>query len=199
MKKPDLRKFRRQQINLEDLDDRTLLLNLYLTQFIVLVIGVIILWFQKPNLSAILSLELGPQILLWGVGFAGLAILVDLGISRIVPEQITDDGGMNRRLFRSRPLWHIIMICLVVSFCEEVLFRAAIGSAIGPYWTSILFALIHVRYLHHWLLTGLVFCISYGLGWMYEETGTLWVPVVAHFTIDLVMGCLIKYSKEEDS
>lgn len=197
MKKPDFKRFKGKPISLDDIDDRTLLLNLYLTQFITLVIGIVILLFQKPDLSAMFSFSLGWKIALWGVGFAGLVILVDLAISRFVPAELTDDGGMNNRLFGDRPLWHIVVICFVVSICEEVLFRGAIGGIIGPYWTSILFALIHVRYLQHWIMTGLVFSISYGLGVIYEMTGTLWVPIIAHFVIDLIMGCIIKYSKED--
>jgi membrane protease YdiL (CAAX protease family) len=197
MKKPNFKNFNRKPISLDDIDDRTLLLNLYLTQFITLLIGVIILFFQKPKLSSILSFENGMQIMLWGVGFAVLVIVVDIGISRFVPENLTDDGGMNKRLFADRPIWHIVIICFIVAICEEVLFRAAIGGAIGPYWTSILFALIHVRYLQHWIMTGLVFSISYGLGLIYEITGSLWVPIIAHFVIDLIMGLIIKYSKED--
>jgi uncharacterized protein len=197
MKKPDFKRFKGKSISLNDIDDRTLLLNLYLTQFITLVIGVIILLFQKPDLFSMFSFSLGWEIALWGVGFAGLVIVIDLVISRFVPAELTDDGGMNNRIFGDRPLWHIVLICFVVSICEEVLFRGAIGGIIGPYWTSILFALIHVRYLQHWIMTGLVFSISYGLGVIYEMTGTLWVPIAAHFVIDLIMGCIIKYSKED--
>jgi len=197
MKKPDFNKFKGKSISLNDIDDRTLILNLYLTQLITLVIGVVILLFVQPNLSAMFSLHLGWEILWWGAGFAALVIVVDLAISRFVPEDFTDDGGMNDRLFKKRPLWHIIVICFIVSICEELLFRGAIGGLIGPYWTSILFALIHVRYLQHWLMTGLVFSISYGLGTIYEMTGTLWVPILAHFIIDLIMGCIIKYGKED--
>lgn len=198
MKKPDFSRFKLKQISLADIDDRTLILNLYLTQFITLLIGVVILFFQNPDLSSMFSIKQGlPTIALYGAGFAGLVIVVDLAISRFVPEEMTDDGGMNKRLFAARPLWHIVLICFIVSICEEVLFRGAIGGAIGPYWTSIIFALIHVRYLQHWLMTGLVFSISYGLGLMYEFTGTLWVPIIAHFVIDLIMGCIIKYSKED--
>jgi membrane protease YdiL (CAAX protease family) len=83
-----------------------------------------------------------------------------------------------------------------VAFCEELLFRGAIQHAWGAYWTSVLFAAIHIRYLRHWLMTGLVFCISYGLGWVYVRTGTLWTPVIAHFLVDFVMGCIIRYRKE---
>jgi len=189
--------FKIKQLNAEEMDDRFLIVNLYLTQLIVLVIGIIVMLFQKPSLSNMFSLKQGYAIALWGAGFAAAVLLVDIVISRWVPPEVTDDGGINDKLFKNRPLWHIAVMSFVVAFCEELLFRGAIQAAWGPYWTSILFAAIHIRYLQHWLMTGLVFGISYGLGWIYIRTGTLWVPIAAHFIIDFIMGCIIRYRRED--
>lgn len=30
---------------------------------------------------------------------------------------------MNEKLFGKRPVWHIVVICLIVGLCEELLFR----------------------------------------------------------------------------
>ena len=101
---------------------------------------------------------------------------------------MTDDGGMNEKIFANRPLWHLIVICLVVSIGEEFLFEDAIQ---GEYWCILdeyCVAVIHVRYLQHWLMTFLVFAISYGLGWIYIQTGTIITPIIAHFIIDFVLG-----------
>jgi len=196
MKKIDFSRFRLKKAGIHELDDRMLLLNLYMTQLVVLLIAGIIFLFQKPDFKAMLSLRPGAQILIWGLGFAWIVLAVELLIFRWVPEEVADDGGINEKLFARRPLWHIVWICLLVSICEELLFRGAIQAAWGPYWTSILFAAIHVRYLRHWLMTGLVFSISYGLGWIYLRTGSLWTPIAAHFAIDLVMGCILRYRRE---
>lgn len=196
MKKIDFSRFRLKKADIHELDDRMLLLNLYMTQLVVLLIAGIIFLFQKPDFKAMLSLRPGAQILIWGLGFAWIVLAVELLIFRWVPEEVADDGGINEKLFARRPLWHIVWICLLVSICEELLFRGAIQAAWGPYWTSILFAAIHVRYLRHWLMTGLVFSISYGLGWIYLRTGSLWTPIAAHFAIDLVMGCILRYRRE---
>lgn len=132
----------------------------------------------------------------WGLGLAAAVIVIDLLISRWVPEDAADDGGVNDRIFGNRPIWHIVVISFVVAVCEELLFRGAIQHAVGPYWTSIIFAAIHVRYLKHWIPTGLVFSISYGLGWIYIQSGTIWAPIIAHFVIDLIMGLIIRYRRE---
>ena len=196
MKKFDFRKIKIRQVSVDELSDRMLLLNLYLTQLITFIIGLMWLLFQGRNPIHVLRLPGNSQFLVWGAGLAACVLAVDFLISRWVPEEAADDGGVNERIFRARPLWHIAAICLVVGFCEELLFRGAIQYAIGPYWTSILFAAIHVRYLRHWIPTGLVFSISYGLGWIQVQTGTLWAPIAAHFLIDFIMGLIIRFRRE---
>ncbi|WP_334077107.1 type II CAAX endopeptidase family protein [Paenibacillus sanfengchensis] len=185
-----------QKVDPAQLDDRLLLINLYFTQGLALFIGLIILFFQKRNPLSILKLPNDPNFLYWGAGLAAAMLLIDALLSKFIMEEAMDDGGINSKLFRTRPVWHIIVIALVVSVCEELLFRGAIQNGIGPYWTSVLFAAIHIRYLRHWLPTGWVFASSYGLGYIYVQTGTLWAPIVCHFLIDLISGLVIKYRRE---
>ncbi|WP_020616714.1 CPBP family intramembrane glutamic endopeptidase [Paenibacillus daejeonensis] len=196
MRKFNWRKIKIRPVSADQLDDRMLLINLYVSQALIFVIGLVWILLQHQNIISVLAPPSTAEFLLWGFGLAAVVVIVDLTISRWVPEEAADDGGVNNKIFRNRPIWHIVLICLVVSFCEELLFRGAIQFAIGPYWTSIVFAAIHVRYLKHWVPTGLVFCISYGLGWIYIQTGTLWAPIAAHFAIDLVMGLIIRYRRE---
>lgn len=197
MKKFDIRKIRFKKVTIDQIDDRLLLINLYATQAITFIIGFIWILFQHRNPFLLFKLPEGASFVLWGVGLAGLVIVVDLLISRFVPDEVSDDGGVNDRIFRSRPVWHIVLMSFIIAVCEETLFRGAIQHNIGPYWTSILFATIHVRYLRHWIPTGLVFSISYALGWIYTETGTLWAPIIAHFLIDMIMGLLIRFRREQ--
>ncbi|MGG1515178.1 CPBP family intramembrane glutamic endopeptidase [Paenibacillus oryzisoli] len=199
MKKFDFKNFRIGKVDMNELNDRVLLLNLYFTQLLTLIIGLALVFFQSNlKLFSMFTITGGWKIVIWGLLF-GIAVLgFDLLISRWVPKEVADDGGINQMLFGNRPIWHIALISFIVAMCEEILFRGAIQHAWGPYWTSILFAAIHVRYLQHWLMTGMVFCISYGLGWIYIHTGSLWTPIIAHFIIDMVMGCILRFSKEEE-
>jgi membrane protease YdiL (CAAX protease family) len=198
MKKFDIRKFKIRQVTVDQLDDRMLLFNLYLTQLLTFIIGLVWLFFQGRNPIRVLEFPSSWTFALWGAGMAAVVLLVDLGISRWIPEEAADDGGVNERIFRGRPIWHIAAIAFVVSVCEEVLFRGAIQYAIGAYWTSILFAAIHIRYLRHWIPTGLVFSISYGLGWIQMQTGTIWAPIAAHFLVDLIMGLIIRFRRDTE-
>lgn len=197
MKKINWKNIKFRHIDLDEIDDRTLLLNLYITQLATLIIGLVVIFFQRQRFFDMVRFSAWQKPLLWGGGFAVAVLLADLLVSRLVPEDVTDDGGINERLFKERPVWHIMLISAVVACCEELLFRGAIQYAWGPYWTSILFAGVHVRYLRHWLMTGLVFGISYGLGWIYQQTGTLWTPVFAHFAIDLSMALILKYRRDD--
>lgn len=196
MKKFDIRKIRFKKVTIDQIDDRLLLINLYATQAATIIIGCIWILFQHRNPFLLFSLPAGPVFLLWGLGLAAAVIAADLLVSRFVPDEAGDDGGVNDRIFQKRPIWHIVVLSLIVSICEETLFRGAIQHNIGPYWTSIVFAVIHVRYLRHWVPTGLVFSISYALGWIYIQTDTLWAPILAHFVIDMVMGFVIRFRRE---
>jgi membrane protease YdiL (CAAX protease family) len=189
-------KWKRTQIH--ELNDRLLLYNLYLTQGLTLLIGAIWIIFQKRNVLELFALPNTLHVLWWGLGLAAAMLLVDLLLSRIMPEDAMDDGGINQMLFQNRPVWHIICIAAIVSICEELLFRGAIQYSFGPYWTSILFAVIHIRYLRHWIPTGWVFLSSYGLGYIYVQTGSLWAPIICHFVIDLISGLALRFRRYEE-
>lgn len=185
-----------QQAKPEQLNDRLLLINLYITQGLTLLIGLVWILLQRRNPLALFQLQHPAQVAAWGLGLAAVMFAVDFLVSRITPEEVMDDGGINNMLFQHRPVWHIIVISAVVAVCEELLFRGAVQHAFGPYWTSILFAVIHVRYLKHWIPTGWVFLSSYGLGYIYIHSGTLLAPVLCHFMIDCVSGLVIRFRRE---
>ena len=196
MKKFDIRNLKIRRASIDELNDRLLLVNLYFTQLITFIIGLLWVIFQGRSPIHLLKWPESPAFLGWSAALAAAVVLLDLLVSRWMPEESMDDGGVNERIFRTRPIWHIALICLIVGICEELLFRGAVQHAFGPYWTSILFAAIHVRYLRHWIPTGMVFAISYGLGWLYEHTGTLWAPIAAHFLVDIVMGLIIRLRRD---
>lgn len=188
-------KWKRAQIH--ELNDRLLLYNLYLTQGLTLLVGAIWIIFQKRNVLELFAWPNSLHVLWWGLGLAAAMLLVDLLLSRVMPEDAMDDGGINQMLFQNRPIWHIVCIAAIVSICEELLFRGAIQYSFGPYWTSILFAVIHIRYLRHWIPTGWVFLSSYGLGYIYVHTGSLWAPIICHFVIDLISGLALRFRRYE--
>ncbi|MDG0813138.1 CPBP family intramembrane glutamic endopeptidase [Cohnella rhizosphaerae] len=198
MPKFDIKNIKLRKVTVDELSDKMLLVNLYATQALTFIIGLAWAFLQGQNILETFRFQSLSSFVYWGAGLAALVVAFDIGISRWIPDEAKDDGGVNERIFRNRPLWHIALICAVVSVCEELLFRGAIQHAIGPYWTSIIFAAIHVRYLRHWIPTGMVFAISYGLGWLMSYTGTIWAPILTHFLVDLTMGIIIRYRREEE-
>jgi membrane protease YdiL (CAAX protease family) len=180
------------------LTSRIMLYNVYISQLLLAMTGAGMIYVQKTRFSGLFQPFDWVFIIAYGVAFAALVFIVDVTITRWVPADILDDGGLNELLFGNLPVWHIAVLTMIIAVSEEVLFRGAIQSMIGAYWTSILFAAIHFRYLKHWLLTGLVFSISYGLGWLMSHTGTLWTPIVAHFVIDFTLACVIRFSNKKE-
>jgi membrane protease YdiL (CAAX protease family) len=188
-------KFKIKQVNISSISTRTLLLNVYFTQMITLIIALLLYWIQNRNPLREFDFPIPFNAWIWGCGFVIVVMVIDVMITRWVPEDVTDDGGINDKIFQSLPLIHIAILSFVVAVCEELLFRGTLQYWIGAYWTSIVFALLHFRYLKHWLMTGLVFSISYGLGWIMIHTGTLWTPIIAHFLLDFIMGIIIRFRR----
>lgn len=197
MRRRKWKNIRLRKVDIDSIDSRLLIINLYITQALIFVIAALLLWFNRIPVHELFSPlpHAGATVVTYGILCAAFVLLCDYALARFVPDSAMDDGGLNRKLFEDRALWHVAVICLVVAFCEELLFRGAVQHLIGAYWTSVLFAAIHVRYLRHWLMTLLVFVISYALGWIYMQTGTLLTPMIAHFMIDFVLGVYIRAGK----
>jgi membrane protease YdiL (CAAX protease family) len=199
MKRIKFKNIKLRKVNVREISERTLLINLYFTQALILLFAFLLMWWLHitPGSLLIAHNGAGATIVTYGILLAAAVLCSDFVLARWIPKHVTDDGGMNEKIFANRSFWHLIVICLVVSVCEELLFRGAIQNSIGVYWTSVLFAVIHVRYLQHWLMTLLVFAISYGLGWIYIQTGTLLTPIIAHFIIDFVLGYHLRGENKE--
>jgi len=188
----NIRRIRVKRVDATNISDKVVVVNLYITQSLLLFIGMTILLFQSQNLLDMLKVA-DSRLFVWSLLFSGIAVLANLAFTPFVPKQLQEADAMNILLAKRVPLWHLMIICLVVGFVEELLFRGVIQYAIGIYWTSIVFTIIHVHYLRHWILTGMVFLLSYSLGWLYDHTGSLMVSVVAHALYDLIMLCIVRY------
>lgn len=76
-------------------------------------------------------------------------------------------------------------IALVAGVSEEVFFRGFLQPRIGLVAQAVLFALVHLSYVN---VLEVVFTLTLGLvlGAVRRRTGSLWAPIVAHFTFDLL-------------
>ncbi|CCF14263.1 CAAX amino terminal protease family protein [Brevibacillus laterosporus GI-9] len=179
---------------LDQLDDRTLLLNLWLTQGIVLLIALLGSWFlyTKTEFWQLL-LTMHPSYLGYAVLLIVLVVASNIIIEKTVPPSWVDDGGMNERIFRSLSIPTTFLLCVAVGISEEWLFRGVIHELIGNAWTSILFTAIHFRYLQKPILIGMVFLTSYLLGILFTWTNSLITVMFVHATINFVLALFLKY------
>ncbi|MBN8208028.1 CPBP family intramembrane metalloprotease [Bacillus sp. NTK071] len=184
----------RQAEIVNNLSDRELLINVYLTQGILLilsfVIGVILfseVWF----IDEIVEFNMSDMLFLGG-GLALLVVLIDQFLMKVLPEDKLDDGGINERIFSNLSVPHILFLAFIISFSEELMFRGVVQTHLGLFIASGLFAIIHVRYLAKPVLFTLVVGISFSLGILFELTDNVLVTITAHFLIDSTMGILIK-------
>jgi len=182
---------------IKQLSDRQLVNHLYLTQGIILAITVIASLVLFPSLTEWVDLweyDIN-EVLTYGVSAGAIVLLVDLLLVFFLPKRFYDDGGINEKVFRNRPVIEILFIAFLVAFAEEVLFRGVLHTTYGYIVASIAFGLMHVRYLTKPVLLISVLLISFYLGWMFEVTHNLFVTITAHFMIDFVLGLMIRFKK----
>lgn len=177
---------------ISQMSDREVLLHLYITQFFLLTIASVAGYFlfDLERFQSIWQFDV-LEILLYG-GLTGLAVvIIDLWLMKVLPQHHFDDGGINDRVFQTRSILQIFVLCWLIAFAEEWLFRGVIQTHFGILVASVLFSLLHVRYLKKWVLFIIVTSLSFLLGILYEVTNNLWVTIFAHFLIDFIFGVKI--------
>ncbi|WP_407268728.1 CPBP family intramembrane glutamic endopeptidase [Radiobacillus sp. PE A8.2] len=177
--------------------DLELIKSIMLSQLALLIIGFVAglllfsslgEWFQLFSWSIVdvVMLAFIPAVLI---------VLTDIMMMRMLPKRMMDDGGINERIFKNRSFLQIITICVLVAFSEELLFRGVLQTHLGYIAASIIFALIHFRYLMKPVLFVSILILSFYLGYIYELTDNLVVPMMAHFFIDFFLALYIRYNK----
>jgi CAAX protease family protein len=178
------------------LTDKDLLFHLYMTQVILCVISLLLgfIFFDDISYLANISLE-DFQILSIGLPAGILVVTADILLMNWLPSSFYDDGGLNERIFKNRNIFHIFIIALFVAFSEELLFRGIIQTKVGLIFASIIFAIIHYRYLFNWFLFVNIVLLSFFIGLVFEWTDNLAVTIAMHFVIDFLLGVYIKFKR----
>ncbi|MBC6314941.1 CPBP family glutamic-type intramembrane protease [Listeria grandensis] len=73
---------------------------------------------------------------------------LNIGLDRLLPKRLTDDGGMNLLIFKDRRPLDILGLCILIGITEEFIFRGIIQFYFGFWASVILFVLVHFRYLN---------------------------------------------------
>lgn len=138
------------------------------------------------------------QIIVYGLMPAIILVCIEIVLSKVVSKEALDDGGINEKVFKNASVPVIFFLALLISISEELLFRGVIQTTFGFIFASILFALIHVRYLKKPILFVFIILTSFLLGYLYEITNNLLVVMMFHFTVDFLLGLFIKYRSGEE-
>lgn len=179
------------------MSDEELKKQLLLSQFLFLFIGFILSIFLFNKLTdwfIYINWDIN-EIVYYGVIPGLIIVFIDILLMIVLPKRYYDDGGINERIFKNQSIAYIFILSLVVAISEEVLFRGVIQTTFGYVFASVLFALVHFRYLKKPVLLVSVLFVSFYIGYMFEITGNLLVTIIAHFTVDFLSGLLIRFPK----
>lgn len=185
---------RNQRELIKNLSDKELLLNLYLTQaFLVIIALVVSRWWTGYWFAPLETISFSFYHVMVGLFFGVTVVLIEVVLYQKLPKSWFDDGGINYRMFSNRHPFHIFILSMVVAFCEELLFRGVLQTHFGLWVASFLFAIIHIRYLANTFLFTFTIVLSVSLGALYYYTENLLTVIIAHLTIDFLLGMLIRY------
>ena len=118
----------------------------------------------------------------------GIAGLVAVHLSRMFTRRTRSGEVMARALgsvLGTLSVYQCFVLALSSGIAEEALFRGALQPRVGLVLASLLFGLAHFvprRDLAVWTLTTIA--AGFMLGLLFQETGNLIAPTVAHFTIN---------------
>lgn len=184
------------------LTDKELMFHLYMTQIILLTISFILGILLFDRFSFFNHMHWNDfQLISIGLPCGVAVVLVDLIFMKWLPSSFYDDGGLNERIFRNKSVPHIFFIAAFVAFSEELLFRGIIQTKVGLILASIIFAIIHYRYLFNWFLFLNIVLLSFIIGFVYKWTDNLAITIIMHFVIDFLLGVSIRFrliNKDED-
>lgn len=182
---------------IRQLSDSELKRQLVLSQLLLFFLSLIMSWFLFEKMSDWLLYFTwnANDIFYYGVIPGLIIVIIDLLLIFIFPKKYYDDGGINERVFKQQSIPYIFILSLVVAISEELLFRGVIHTTFGYIVASLLFALVHLRYLKKPVLLVSVLFVSFYIGYLFEVTGNLFVTITAHFIVDFILGLVIRFQK----
>lgn len=141
-------------------------------------------------------LDLGPvngRQLLEAVGWIALLVALQwLGgavWNLIDPQEVAQVEALSERLYEGFGFWHWLALAVGAGIGEEILFRGALQPVLGIWFTSLLFAVVHVQYGLLNPATLVLFLLALILGRIKQRHNTT-VAILVHFGYDLVLALI---------
>ncbi|PEA55868.1 CPBP family intramembrane metalloprotease [Bacillus pseudomycoides] len=180
--------------SIEDMSPKEIRLNLYITQAIVICVGILLAYTFFPSIDTFLNLWSWDfsSIFFIGGGVACSIVLLDYIVMNLFPESWFDDGGINDRMFQGMSVFQVLAVTLLIGTAEEFLFRGVIQTYFGLIFASVVFAVLHIRYITKPFLFCFVLLISIVFGYVFQYTENLLITIFAHFLVDFIMGLQLR-------
>ncbi len=88
-----------------------------------------------------------------------------------------------------------LFVALCAGVGEELFFRGVLANEFGIFISSVLFALMHFgpAVMKFRLVATIYLVIGIYFGWIYAQTGSLWVPIIAHAAYDYAALLYMRY------
>src|SRR5690554_6389219 len=115
----------------KQLTDQHLKQAVYQSRALFLLISILLsfLFFRNVTFLVVyLSFQMN-EIIIYGIVPGLLLSSFAISLYYFLPKQLFDDGGINEKLFRNQSITSFSFISLIVSICEEILFRGVIQTA----------------------------------------------------------------------
>lgn len=139
--------------------------------------NIIAAWFETEDVPVLQDIGLG---LVVGVLFSAIMWLLGQHFSGFIEIRERLVTMFDLANFK---LWHIVLLSLVAAIPEEIFFRGAVQPIFGIWLTALIFGSLHAltpTYFVYAVTAGL------GLGLLAERHESLWLPIAAHFAVDVV-------------
>lgn len=176
-----------------EISRRMLLINLIISQVLVLGIGLLIarFIFNPGNIADLLKVEFSLGTVAVFIGCCSLLLILQLFFHKFVSQEALHDE-INLILIEKFTLLELFFIFLFGALAEEFLFRGILQPELGIWVTSILFTAIHYRYYRKVFILIEVFLMGMILGTAFQLTSLLWVPAACHFIVNYCTAILLK-------
>lgn len=124
------------------------------------------------------------------IGYLSMVLGLFL-LTKLRPPEYFYDEAVDL-LMKSLNMGQLLIVFIIGGVAEELVFRGIVQVWIGLIPSSIVFMLIHIRYLKKPLMALGTLCLSLILGGLYIVTGSIWPCIIAHIAINMTTAWAIK-------
>lgn len=153
-------------------------------------VGILLSLFAHKNFSSNFALPHAPleigRVVAAGFLGAGVLLILSKHFEWWFPSYRAIKGAMVQILGRCN-VWQALYLAVISSVGEEILFRGAIQPFVGIGICALLFGLLHIGPSGN-LSSWSIWAVAAGwlLGFMYDQTGTLWAPMITHASVNAI-------------